>query len=159
MHVTTVLVTHDQNEAMEVADWLLVLDHGRIAQAGSPTDLYDRPASEFVLRFLGPSTELDGVSVRPHDLVVVPAGQGTPARVREVATLGFEIRVALTLDDGQQLWVQLSRAEYQGLSLEVGERVGVRRRDGATTTGPDHTPAVGAPAAATPPERDVDAER
>jgi len=153
IHVTTVLVTHDQNEAMEVADCLLVLNDGRIEQAGTPTELYDRPVSEFVLRFLGPSTTFEGTSVRPHDLVVVPAGGGTPAAVTEVATLGFEIRVSLRLDDGTSIWVQSSRAEYDALGVSVGDRVGVQRRPGvsshlvppaaAAPTEPDGAPVFG----------------
>jgi sulfate/thiosulfate transport system ATP-binding protein len=133
VHVTTVLVTHDQNEALEVADHLVLLDEGQVAQAGTPTELYEHPASDFVLRFLGPSTTLDGESVRPHDLDVVRVGEGTPATVTEVATLGFEIRISLLLDDGQQVWAQTSRSEYQSLGVTVGDPVGVRRRAGAST--------------------------
>jgi len=133
VHVTTVLVTHDQNEAMEVADNLLLLNEGRVAQVGTPSELYDHPASDFVLRFLGPSTTLDGESVRPHDLEVVAAGVGVPAVVTEVVTLGFEIRVSLRLDDGQEVWAQMSRAQYHALGLAVGDRVGLRRRPGAAT--------------------------
>ncbi|HEV3213259.1 MAG TPA: TOBE-like domain-containing protein [Acidimicrobiales bacterium] len=144
VHVTTVLVTHDQNEAMEIADNLLVLNEGRVAQVGTPTELYDHPASEFVLRFLGPSTTLDGQAVRPHDLEVVGPTEGTPAVVTEVATLGFEIRVSLRLDDGQELWAQMSRAQFQALAIGVGDRVGLRRRPGAAAR-----PAQAAPDAAT----------
>jgi sulfate transport system ATP-binding protein len=142
VHVTTVLVTHDQNEAMEVADTLILLNQGRVEQAGTPTDLYDHPASEFVLRFLGPSTTIDGASVRPHDLAIGPVGEGTAAEVTEVATLGFEIRTSLRLDDGQQVWAQMSRAEYQALGIAVGDRVGVRRRPGASTV---HAPTTAPP--------------
>jgi sulfate/thiosulfate transport system ATP-binding protein len=133
VHVTTVLVTHDQNEALEVADHLLVLNEGKVAQAGTPAALYEHPASDFVLRFLGPSTTLDGESVRPHDLDVVAPDAGTPATVTEVATLGFEIRISLRLEDGQEVWAQTSRSEYHALGVEVGDRVGVRRRAGAST--------------------------
>ena len=86
-----------------------------------------------MLRFLGPSTTLDGESVRPHDLDVVGAGEGAPATVTEVATLGFEIRISLRLDDGQQVWAQTSRSEYHSLGVGVGDHVGVRRRAGAST--------------------------
>jgi sulfate/thiosulfate transport system ATP-binding protein len=132
VHVTTVLVTHDQNEAMEVADNLLLLNEGRVAQVGTPSELYDHPTSEFVLRFLGPSTTLDGASVRPHDLDIVPVGEGTPALVTEVAALGFEIRVSVRLDDGQEVWAQLSKAQYDALDVAVGDRVGLRRRPGTS---------------------------
>src|SRR3974390_1256009 len=98
-HVTTVLVTHDQEEAMEVADRLAVINHGRLEQVGSPTELYDRPANEFVLTFIGPATGLGGRWVRSHDLAVHQAGdapsppgarQGTVTRI---AHLGFEVKV------------------------------------------------------------------
>jgi sulfate transport system ATP-binding protein len=149
VHVTTVLVTHDQNEAMEVADNLLVLNEGRVAQVGTPTELYDHPASEFVLRFLGPSTTLDGLAVRPHDLEVVGRTEGTPAVVTEIATLGFEIRVSLRLDDGQELWAQMSRAQFHALAIGVGDPVGLRRRPGAAARS-----AQAAPDAATAPRTD-----
>jgi sulfate transport system ATP-binding protein len=149
VHVTTVLVTHDQNEALEVADHLLVLNEGQVAQAGTPAELYEHPASDFVLRFLGPSTTLDGESVRPHDLDVVGAGEGTPATVTEVATLGFEIRISLLLDDGQQVWAQTSRSEYQALGVGVGDPVGVRRRAGASTVHPPRGATRDAPRDAT----------
>jgi sulfate/thiosulfate transport system ATP-binding protein len=129
IHVTTVLVTHDQNEAMEVADSLIVLNQGRVEQAGSPTDLYDNPASEFVLQFLGPSTTVAGVAVRPHDLVIVPAGQGTAATVTEISTLGFEIRVVIQLASGESAWIQLSRAEFDADQVTIGQAIGVSTRD------------------------------
>jgi sulfate transport system ATP-binding protein len=131
VHVTTVLVTHDQHEAMEVADWLVLLNVGRLEQFGTPSALYDHPISEYALRFLGPSTELDGQWVRPHDLEITDVASGSPATVTDVATLGFEFRVALQLDDGQAPWVQVSRAEHESLGVRAGDRVGVRRRPGA----------------------------
>jgi sulfate/thiosulfate transport system ATP-binding protein len=151
VHVTTVLVTHDQNEALEVADHLIVLNEGRVAQAGTPTELYDHPASEYVLRFLGPSTTLDGESVRPHDLDVGAAGDGTPATVTAIATVGFEIRISLRLDDGQDVWVQTSRSEYHALGVGVGDRVGLRHRvSGATPHTGGATPSAPSPTAAPP---------
>ena len=142
VHVTTVLVTHDQDEAMEIADSLLLLNEGRVAQVGTPSELYDHPASDFVLRFLGPSTTIDGTSVRPHDLAIGPEGEGIAAEVTEVATLGFEIRLSLRLDDGQQVWAQMSRAEYQALGVSVGDRVGLQRRPGPSTV---HKPTAASP--------------
>jgi sulfate transport system ATP-binding protein len=131
LHVTTVLVTHDQEEAMEVADRLAVINHGRLEQVGSPTDLYDEPANEFVLTFLGPATRLGGRWVRPHDLAVhraldvpVPPGarQGTVTRVTH---LGFEVKVDVELAGGESCWVQLSRGTAADLGLEPGQRVWV----------------------------------
>jgi sulfate/thiosulfate transport system ATP-binding protein len=160
VHVTTVLVTHDQNEALEVADHLLLLDQGRVVQAGTPGELYDHPASEFVLRFLGPSTTLDGELVRPHDLDVVASGSGTAATITAITMLGFEIRVSLLLGDGQEVWAQMSRADYERLGVGVGSEVGLLRRTGAASTPVATTaPAPGAdgasvlaPLAADPPE-------
>ncbi len=90
--VTTVLVTHDQEEAMEVADHLAIINEGRLEQIGHPAEMYDHPANEFVMKFLGPATRLEGEWVRPHDLVIHrdPAvgdhagdgGAGHPPRVR-----------------------------------------------------------------------------
>ena len=70
VHVTTVLVTHDQQEALDVADRIAVLNKGRIEQVGSPTEVYDSPASTFVMSFLGAVSELNGALVRPHDIRV-----------------------------------------------------------------------------------------
>jgi sulfate transport system ATP-binding protein len=145
IHVTTVLVTHDQNEAMEVADTLIVLNEGRVEQAGTPTDLYDRPASEFVLRFLGPSTTVLGKAVRPHDLVIVPSGQGSPATVTEISTLGFEIRVAIALEGGETAWIQQSRAEFDEHPVAIGQKIGIKQRDATSSpVGTRTVPAGGA---------------
>jgi sulfate transport system ATP-binding protein len=75
--VTTIVVTHDQDEALELADQIVVLDHGRVEQAGSPAELYDRPATPFVMGFLGTSTRLGGAWHRPHEIDLVPAAAGT----------------------------------------------------------------------------------
>lgn len=84
VHVTTVLVTHDQAEALDVADRIAVLNHGRIEQIGSPTDVYDAPANAFVMSFLGAVSTLNGALVRPHDIRVgrnpemaIAGGDGT----------------------------------------------------------------------------------
>jgi sulfate transport system ATP-binding protein len=114
---------------MEVADTLIVLNQGRVEQAGTPTDLYDHPASDFVLQFLGPSTTIDGVAVRPHDLIIVPQGEGTPATVTEISTLGFEIRVAILLGTGDAAWIQQSRAEFEIHPVTIGQSIGISRRD------------------------------
>ena len=72
VHVTTVLVTHDQEEAMDVADRVVVMDHGRLQQVGSPRELYEQPANAFVMSFIGPVNHLDGAFVRPHDMLIHP---------------------------------------------------------------------------------------
>src|SRR5215813_10556741 len=94
MSVTTVLVTHDQEEAMEVADRVVVLDHGRVQQVGSPRELYEEPANAFVMSFVGPVNHLDGALVRPHDLAIYssPNPATREATVERLTHLGFEVR-------------------------------------------------------------------
>jgi sulfate transport system ATP-binding protein len=136
--VTTVLVTHDQEEAMDVADRLAIIHEGRLEQVGTPAEIYDRPANPFVMRFLGPTTELDGTAVRPHDLVIHRrdggGDVGHPARVERVTHLGFEVRVDLALVDGTRTWVQLSRAGATELDLTAGDDVTVEARSSLVRT-------------------------
>ncbi|HVU72244.1 MAG TPA: sulfate ABC transporter ATP-binding protein [Mycobacteriales bacterium] len=128
VHVTTVFVTHDQEEAMEVADELVVINHGRIEQVGSPDDVYDRPANSFVMGFLGPVTQLGGHTVRPHDIeVLTQAVTGAiGAEVTRMQRIGFEVRAELRADDGGEPWVQLTRGQAESLGLDVGSRVWLR---------------------------------
>ena len=125
--VTTVLVTHDQEEAMEVADRLAIINEGRLEQIGAPAEIYDKPDNEFVMKFLGPATELDGVWVRPHDLVIhnEPGIGGQGALVERITHLGFEVRVDLKLEDGSSTWVQLSRGAAAELDGVPGDQVWV----------------------------------
>src|SRR5215218_2925750 len=135
VHVTTVFVTHDQEEALEVADQIVVINHGRIEQIGSPTELYDHPANDFVMGFLGPVTQLDGALVRPHDLEVLtfPEAGTVAATVVRVVRLGFEVRLD-ALAGGQEVWVQLTRAQAEHLRLNAGDDVWLRpAREAATT--------------------------
>jgi sulfate transport system ATP-binding protein len=128
--VTTVLVTHDQGEAMEVADQLLIMHQGRIEQAGHPTDIYERPATEFVQGFLGPTTIFKGSAVRPHDLELEEPGAGAiEGAVTSIVELGFEVQVTVLLSDGSTPWVQLSRNECEALGVGVGSRISIRERD------------------------------
>jgi sulfate/thiosulfate transport system ATP-binding protein len=125
--VTTVLVTHDQEEAMEVADRLVIINEGHLEQLGSPAEIYDAPTNEFVLKFLGPATQLDGIWVRPHDLMLHREGRTRDHRgkVERITHLGFEVRVDVVLDDGQTTWVQLSRGAADELGLVVTDEVWV----------------------------------
>ena len=134
VHVTTVFVTHDQEEALEVADEIVVINDGRIEQIGSPDDLYDRPANEFVMRFLGPVTELHGELVRPHDLELHGSdpGRATAGRISRVTRVGFEVRVDVACAD-QSVLLTLTRSEFNALGLEVGSDVWVRPVSGAPT--------------------------
>jgi sulfate/thiosulfate transport system ATP-binding protein len=128
VHVTTVLVTHDQEEAMSVSDTIAVINEGRIEQVGAPRDLYDQPANRFVMGFLGPVTRLRGRLVRPHDVAITGAADGTAdeATVQRIVHLGFEVRVELELDGGEGASVQLARGEADQLELSEGDRVSVR---------------------------------
>ncbi|MEA2383681.1 MAG: sulfate/thiosulfate transport system ATP-binding protein [Solirubrobacteraceae bacterium] len=129
VHVTTVLVTHDQEEAMEVADRIVVLNHGRVEQDGPPRELYERPANPFVMGFLGPVARVGDALVRPHDLRLhtEPHDGALEAQVARVVHLGFEVRVELELDGGEPLSVQLTRDEAAELELRAGDIVWVRR--------------------------------
>ncbi|HKO74082.1 MAG TPA: TOBE-like domain-containing protein [Gaiellaceae bacterium] len=128
VHVTTVLVTHDQEEAMDVADRIVLMNEGRIEQTGKPRDLYEHPASEFVMGFVGPVNRLGDSFVRPHDFEVELEANGTTreAIVKRVVHLGFEVRVEVALRDGSEIWVQLSRDESDNLQLEPGQAVFIR---------------------------------
>jgi sulfate transport system ATP-binding protein len=127
VHVTTVLVTHDQEEAMDVADRIVVLNEGRIEQTGSPRELYERPANGFVMSFLGPVARIGDDLVRPHDLRVTaePRDGALEAMVDRVVHLGFEVRAELALADGPSLSVQLTRDEAASLELAPGDIVWV----------------------------------
>jgi len=127
VHVTTIFVTHDQEEALEVADELVVINAGRIEQVGTPADVYDKPASDFVMSFLGPVTQFAGRLVRPHDLEIFTAD--TPdtvsAEIVGLQRIGFEVRVTLSAG-AEQSWAQITRGQSEALGLTAGSRVWVR---------------------------------
>jgi len=122
--VTTLLVTHDQEEALEAADEVVIINNGRVEQAGSPQQVYDRPANEFVMGFLGPVTTLGGRVVRPHDIEVHRDHRdgAVAGRVLRLDRLGFEFRVHVQAG-GEQPWVQLAPREVHALELRPGEEV------------------------------------
>jgi sulfate transport system ATP-binding protein len=141
VHVTTVLVTHDQAEALDVADRIAVLNKGRIEQVGTPTEVYDSPTNAFVMSFLGTVSALNGILVRPHDIRVgrnpemaIAAGDGTAestgvvrATIDRVAVLGFEVRVELTSStNGAPFTAQITRGDLEALGLKEGDTVYVR---------------------------------
>ncbi|MBE3010536.1 sulfate ABC transporter ATP-binding protein [Microbispora sp. NEAU-D428] len=132
VHVTTVFVTHDQEEAIEVADTIVVLAGGEVVQAGSPGEVYDNPANPFVMRFLGPVTEIGGSLVRPHDVEISPdpVEGGSPAVISRVVRLGFEVRVEVEIG-GHEAWVQVTREQADRLGLGPGDTVHVRPAPGA----------------------------
>ncbi|MDG2991621.1 sulfate/molybdate ABC transporter ATP-binding protein [Candidatus Synechococcus calcipolaris G9] len=152
VHVTTVFVTHDQEEAMEVADEIVVMNQGRVEQVGTPAEIYDHPASPFVMSFIGPVNVLSGSSrifhghnnsdsdhappqcdvfLRPHDVVIETTANGNtaPARVSRIIHLGWEIQAELTLDDGQVLTAHLSRERFDELGLEPQQHVFVKPKE------------------------------
>lgn len=126
--VTTIIVTHDREEAMELASQIVVINGGRVEQTGSPDELYDAPATEFVAGFVGPVVELNGNLVRPHDIVVSHDAEpgSSEALVERVARVGFEVRVSLVLDHVGPLSVLLTRREADHLELSDGQIVHVR---------------------------------
>jgi sulfate transport system ATP-binding protein len=128
IHVTTIFVTHDQEEAMEVAKQIVVMNEGRIEQAGTPDELYETPANEFVMSFIGPVNRLGDAFLRPHDVQILPEadGIGTEAIVERVVHLGFEVRVELKLHDGREIWAQVTRENAQQLELREGQILSVR---------------------------------
>ncbi len=141
VHVTTVLVTHDQSEALDVADRIAVINKGRIEQIGPPAEVYDRPANPFVMSFLGTVSSLNGILVRPHDIRVgrtpemaIATGDGTAestgvtrAVIDRIAYLGFEVRVELTsATTGAAFTAQITRGDAEALALKDGDTVYVR---------------------------------
>jgi sulfate/thiosulfate transport system ATP-binding protein len=147
VHVTTVFVTHDQEEAMEVSDNIVVMNHGQVEQVGSPAELYDNPASPFVMSFIGPVNVLPSsapifrqvgyqpdspeVFLRPHDVIVelTPDLDTVPATVYRVIHLGWEIQVEIALEDGQTFTVHLSREQFDRLQLQPHQQVYVKPKE------------------------------
>ncbi len=132
MHVTTIFVTHDQEEAMDVADQIAVMNRARVEQVGTPTSLYDRPATEFVMSFVGEANRLGNTWVRPHELEIVidPAPGTTEAMIDRITSYGFDARVELTPAEGEPLTVQLTREHLDLLELEQSQIVWLRSRAG-----------------------------
>jgi sulfate transport system ATP-binding protein len=140
VHVTTVFVTHDQEEALEVSDEIVVINGGRIEQVGKPDELYDKPANPFVMSFLGPVTTLGEQLIRPHDIELFtdPVPEGLPAKITRLQRIGFEVRAEFG-DNGS--WAQLTRGQSEALNLCEGADVWVRPAPGST-----HIPAQRPPA-------------
>jgi sulfate transport system ATP-binding protein len=139
MQVTTVLVTHDQEEAMEVADLIAVLNHGRLEQVGTPRDLYDRPTGPFVMSFIGSANRVGDLYIRPHEVEIVPHGDTTvpQARIERLVYLGFEVRAELILPDGQPVQALLTQADAEKLQLRQGRSVGINLGRGRRFSEPD----------------------
>jgi sulfate/thiosulfate transport system ATP-binding protein len=154
VHVTTVFVTHDQEEAMEVSDELVVMNHGRVEQVGSPAELYENPATPFVMSFIGPvnvlpadsaifrragyHTDDENVFLRPHDVVIETSPDDTtvPAIVNRVIHLGWEVQVELLLEDGQLFTAHLSREQFHRLHLQPEQQVYVKPKEAKSFAAP-----------------------
>ncbi len=128
VHVTTIFVTHDQAEAMDVASQIAVMNHARIEQVGSPTELYDEPATEFVMSFVGEANRLGSAWVRPHELDVAhhPTEDAVEALIERITPYGFDARIELALGGGEAVTVQMTRERLELLELERGQIVWVR---------------------------------
>jgi sulfate transport system ATP-binding protein len=157
LHFTSVFVTHDQHEALEVADRIVVLNAGRLEQVGAPDRVYDEPASAFVHRFLGSVNEIEGqlrgaevrvgpltlarpdrlpgadatvrVLVRPHEIELEREPGAWPVRVKGVRLLGPIVRIELAPEgSGEIIEAELSRERYERDQFVAGERIGMRLR-------------------------------
>jgi sulfate transport system ATP-binding protein len=130
VHVTTIFVTHDQEEALEVAQQVAVLNEGRIEQTGTPDDLYERPANPFVMGFVGPVSQLGGAWVRPHDIEVLEDHEegAIEAMIERVARVGFEVRIEAVLGDGTGVPILTTRDQADELELRAGQLVWLRVR-------------------------------
>ncbi len=128
VHVTTIFVTHDQAEAMDVASQIAVMNHARIEQVGTPTELYDEPATEFVMRFVGEASAFGDGWVRPHELDIAtePEPAAVEAMIERITTYGFDARIELAPGEGESLTVQVTRERLDLLELEEGQIVWVR---------------------------------
>jgi sulfate transport system ATP-binding protein len=136
VHVTTVFVTHDQEEALEVADEIVVINDGRIEQIGSPDALYDNPANDFVMSFLGPVTTLEGNLIRPHDIEVSTHSRIAGAiggTVIRMVRVGFEVRLTVQVDrpGHPEVAVTVTRAHSRNLAIEEGTKVWLTPTHGA----------------------------
>jgi sulfate transport system ATP-binding protein len=134
VHVTTVFVTHDQEEALEVADQIVVINNGRVEQVGTPDDLYDKPANDFVMSFLGPVTTLGGHLVRPHDIDLSDDDKvagSVPGVITRMQRIGFEVRLHVRTDDDPDVLVTMTRTHARG--LEKGAKVWLVPTKGAST--------------------------
>jgi sulfate/thiosulfate transport system ATP-binding protein len=153
MNVTTIFVTHDQEEAMDVAGQLVVMNQGRVEQSGSADDLYEKPANEFVMSFVGEVNKLGEDYVRPHDIEIVSdRDEATEeAMVQRIVALGFEIRVELVLGDGTEVWAQLTRGELQRLELREGQIAYLRPVHAKSFNGsaPSNSPGASTPQGST----------
>ncbi|MBZ0254207.1 MAG: TOBE-like domain-containing protein, partial [Candidatus Methylomirabilis sp.] len=152
IHVTTVFVTHDQEEALEVSDRIVVMNQGRIEQIGTPDEIFHAPATEFVMAFLGAVNFFHGrvedgrtvlaapgaegaatrAFVRPHELDILRAPErepSLPAVVRRIHSAAANAKIELAGEDGRTILAEISHERLRALALVVGERVYVSPRE------------------------------
>lgn len=132
VHVTTVFVTHDQEEALEVSDQIVVINEGRVEQIGTPDQLYDEPANDFVMGFLGEATTLDGKLVRPHDIEVFdspPSSTAIEGIVTRHLRVGFEVRLTVRTTDDKDVSALLTRTHARALGVHEGMSVWLTHAD------------------------------
>jgi sulfate transport system ATP-binding protein len=142
LHIASVFVTHDQEEALEVADRVAIMDHGKIVQMGTPAEVYDNPANAFVYQFLGDVNLFHGRAeaessvsyVRPYELEITRQTEtvhgAVLAKVRHIAAAGPAVRLELLREDtGHALEAEISRDRYRELRLSIGDTVGVTARN------------------------------
>lgn len=112
---------------MDLASEIVVMKAGRIEQIGTAKELYEQPRNEFVMSFVGPVSRVGDALLRPHDIqLLTDRDEGTEALVRRIVHLGFEVRVELTLQDGSEVWAQVTRDLAEQMELQEGEIVAVR---------------------------------
>jgi sulfate transport system ATP-binding protein len=142
--VTTVFVTHDQEEALEVADEIVVINEGRVEQVGSPDELYDEPANDFVMGFLGEVTTLASMTLRPHDIDVSTAplmAGAVEGSISRIVRIGFEVRLTVLTVVGEEVLVVLTRTHARAMALVEGTTVWLTPATGATVV-PSMRPAL-----------------
>ncbi len=127
VHVTTVFVTHDQDEAMEISDQIAVINHGRLEQVGSPRELYDEPASEFVMSFVGDAQPIGDILVRPHDVDLLhePADGAVEAMIVRITILGRDAKVELHDTSGSEILALMTRDHFDESGFWRGQNVWV----------------------------------
>jgi len=128
VHVTTVFVTHDQDEAMEIADQIAVINHGRLEQVGGPRELYDEPATEFVMTFVGDAQPIGDHLVRPHDVELLdePVEGTVRAMIVRVTILGRDAKIELHDENGSEVLALMSRDEFDDAGFWRGQEVWIR---------------------------------
>jgi sulfate/thiosulfate transport system ATP-binding protein len=141
VHLTSIFVTHDREEAMAVADKIVVMNHGKIEQIGTPAEVYEHPANPFVMSFVGEVNVLPNTSpifnhadrenpasrlfVRPHDFEVfaTPQRNSVLAKVQRIIHLGWQVQLELILGDRSSITVHLNREEFARLDLTTEQNV------------------------------------